>query len=251
MNCCSRVLNGVLVAGILSVLIAGTSQADSVCYSIHGQGIDAMGRLYYTPTTVSGFGGTVWQLTGIDGTFSDSVSGVSGTISGLVPGSTYTSIPSVGNHDSFASTGSPFPPTSYDNLIYPNYDSPVDCLPYYHYQGGPMDMYGMLFNVSLNGGGTWMVNLWSNGDLNDPANVLGLDYGIAVGPLGTDGSNNPEFHIQRYIGDGNAYETNPAGYSGSDIGFTLAPEPSSFVLVGIGAVLTGVATRRRKKQPAA
>ena len=45
MNCCSRVLNGVLVAGILSVLIAGTSQADSVCYSIHGQGIDAMGRL--------------------------------------------------------------------------------------------------------------------------------------------------------------------------------------------------------------
>lgn len=247
---CRRMVLGLVVAAIWALGPASLSQAGTVCFSIHGQGIHAHGNFHFTPTTVSGFGGSIWQLTGIDGTFSDSVAGISGTISGLVPGSTYTTIPSVGNHDSFPATGKPFPPASYDNLLFPNYDSPVDCLPYYDYKGGPMDMYGVLFQVALNGGGTWLVNLWSNGDLNDPSNPLGLDYGLGDGPLGTDGLGNPEWHVQRYLGDGNDYQTNPAGYAGSGIAFQLAPEPSSFVLIGLGAVALAVANRRRQPRQA-
>jgi len=250
MSMCSRIVLGLSLAVSWALGSASLSQAGSVCFSIHGQGIDCHGTFYYTPTTVGGFGGTIWQLTSMDGTFVDSVSGVSGTISGLVPGSTYTTIPSVANHDSFPASGKPYPPASYDNLLFPNYDSPVDCLPYYDYKGGPMDMYGVLFEVALNGGGTWMVNLWCNGDLNDPSNPLGLDYGLAVGPLGTDGSGNPEFQVQRYLGDGNDYQTNPAGYSGSGISFQMVPEPSSFVLIGLGAVALGVSNRRRQARQA-
>lgn len=243
----SRCVLAVVLAGLFTLGTSADSQAGSVCFSIHGQGLDIHGNLYYTPTTVSGFSGRIWQLTGIDGTFADSVSGVSGVISGLVPGSTYTTIPSVTNHDDFASTGTPFPPTSYDNLMFPDGNSPVDCLPYYDYKGGPFDMYGLLFNVALNGGGTWMVNFWSNGDLNHPSNPLGLDFGAAVGPLGTDGSGNPEFHVSRYLGNGNEYQIDPTSYNGSGVSLQICPEPSAMVLLALGSLFAGVPAIRRRR----
>ncbi len=244
-------LFGALVAGWLTAISPQVATAGTVDFSLSGQGITAAGRFHFTEKTVTGYDGPIWQLTGIDGTFADTVSGVSGTISGLVPGSDYTSLPSRQNHDSFPATGKPYPPASYDNILFPLGDSPVDCLPFYVYTGGSIDMYGILFQVALDGGGTWLVNVWSNGDLNNSANPLGVDFGVAVGPLGVDGSGNPEWHVSRYLGDGNDYQTDPTAYQGSGISFAYTPEPSSYVLATTSMAILGLMSRRRRARQAA
>jgi hypothetical protein len=221
-------------------------------YSLSGQGITASGRMALDEKFLPGYSGPVWQILEIDGTFADSVSGVSGIVTDLIAGSDYTNLPSRTNHDSFPATGKPYPPASYDNLLYPRGDSPVDCLPYYNYTGGPIDMYGILFKVSLTGGQTWLVNVWSNGDLNDPANPLGVDFGTAVGPLGVDGLGQPEWHVSRYLGDGNDYQTDPTKYQGSGITFSYStPEPSSCILAASGIAILGLRSLRRRARQAA
>jgi len=235
-----------LCAG-LGLLTSGQLAAAGTCsFSLSGQGITASGRFHFVEKTVTGYDGPIWQLSGIDGTFADSVSQVSGVISGLVPGSDYTALPSRTNHDSFPASGKPYPPASYDNILFPRGDSPVDCLPFYVYTGGPIDMYGILFSVDVGNGQTWLVNVWSNGDLNDPQNPLGVDFGVGVGPLGVDGSGNPEWQVARYLGDGNDYQTNPTSYQGSGISFSYTPEPSTWLLAGTSVLMFGLTARRRR-----
>ncbi|MFM8583340.1 MAG: hypothetical protein ACKOFW_17865 [Planctomycetaceae bacterium] len=244
-------LLGSVVAALLVAISPQVAPAGTVDFSLAGQGITAAGRFHFISKTVTGYDGPIWQLSGIDGTFSDTVSGVAGVISGLVPGSNYTNLPSRTNHDSFPATGKPFPPASYDNILFPRGDSPVDCFPFYDYTGGTIDMYGILFQVELAGGGTWLVNIWSNGNLNNAANPLGVDFGVAVGPLGVDGNGAPEWHVSRYLGDGNEYQTDPTAYNGSGISFTYTPEPSSYLLAASSVAILGLMSRRRRVRQSA
>ncbi len=229
-------------------------------FSISGQGITASGLLTYQPVSLTGFAGVAWRVTGVTGTFSDTVSGINGPFTSvLASGMDYTKAPSrqdlganppiVGNLGTV--TGStvqlsygPSTKSSFDNLVYPNGDSPTLCLPYYSYGGGRIDIFGLGLLVDTGGGTTALVNVWSNGNLNNPANPLGLDYGISVGPF--DASANPQYTRTRYIGDSNGYEVSPSSYAGSGVTFTVVPEPSEYAAVTTAGLLGFMVWRRRR-----
>jgi hypothetical protein len=229
-------------AAVLTAILTSqaAAQTGQIPFSISGQGITASGTLTYQPVTLSGFSGTAWQVTGVTGNFSDSVSTISGRFTSvLASGMDYTKAPSrqdpganppiVGNLGTI--TGSPVQlsygistKSSFDNLVYPNGDSPTLCLPYYSYGGGPIDIFGLGLLVDTGGGSTALVNVWSNGNLNHPSNPIGLDYGISVGPYDPSGS--PQYTRTRYIGDSNGYEGLPTSYVGSGLTVQVVPEPS-------------------------
>jgi hypothetical protein len=237
-------VKGVVAALALAATVSGVSaaKADDVQFNISGAGVTASGTLYGSYVTVFGFSDPLFEATGATGYFTDSTSGVHGTINGVYPGSAYTSVPSNGNHDSINAVGVPFPPASYDNIIYVKGNSPVVCDPtFYPYHGGFMDIYGVMLTVDT-GAGTGLVNVWSNGNLNDPSNPIGPDYGLSDGMLTMIGTT-PTFNVLNYIGNGNNY---PA-YSGSGLQFSAhTPEPSAAAVFTIG-LLTLPAIRLRKR----
>ena len=220
----------VAVFGIVSTMMIGQAHAGPVDlpFSISAPGVSATGSLSGNYVVLSGFGDTVFAVTGASGSYSDLTDGISGTITGVLPGLTFTSIPSNANHDSVNATGAAFSPASYDNIVYPNGDSPVVCDPvFYPYHGGQLDIYGLMLTLNLQGGGSGLVNVWSNGYLNDPSNPIGLDYGVSDGTLTYPGGA-PLFTGFAYLGNTNNY---PA-YTSAGVRFTTVPEPSALVMLG-------------------
>lgn len=246
MNNLAKKLCGVAFFGALSTMTIGQAHAlpGSMLFSISGPVVSANGTLTGNFVTLPGFADQVFIVTGAGGSYTDSGDGISGTITGILPSKAYTSIPSNGNHDSVDAVGTPFPPASYDNIIYPHGDSPVVCDPvFYPFHGGQLDIYGLMLTLNLTGGGTGLANIWSNGDLNDPSNPIGLDYGVSDGTL-TSPNGAPFFTALSYLGNTNSYPS----YSPSGIGFAAVPEPSALTVLGAGMGALSILKLRRKKQ---
>jgi hypothetical protein len=242
----ARRLGSAAFFGVVSAMILSQAHAQSVQlpFTLSGPGVSAAGTLSGSYETLSGFADTVFVVTGASGSYADSMDGIAGTITGVLPSKTYTSIPTNANHDSVDATGTPFPPASYDNILYPNGNSPVVCDPvFYPYHGGPLDIYGLMLTMDLQAGGSGLVNVWSNGDLNDPSNPIGLDFGVSDGTLSTvNGS--LLFTAENYLGNTNSYPT----YSPSGIRFAAVPEPSALIVLCTGMAALPLLHLRRKKQ---
>lgn len=246
MNHFAKRLFSTAVFGVVSAMSVGLAHAVPVIipFSISGGGVSATGTLSGEYVTLSGFSDSVFAVTGASGSYSDSTDGLAGTITGVLPGKTYTSIPSTTNHDSVDATGVPYPPSSYDNIIYPNGDSPVVCNPiFYPYFGGQLDIFGLMLTLDLQGGGNGLVNVWSNGNLNDSSNPIGLDYGISDGML-SEVNGSPFYTALAYLGNSNNYPD----YSPSGIVFSTVPEPSALMVLGAGLAALPLLRLRRKKQ---
>lgn len=248
----------------IALAVTGVALGDPLSFSISAPGgVVASGTFTYSVVNLASYGSVpgysgAWKIDGVTGTFSDPTLGISGTFAGVVPAAMdYTSIPRPAgyptpsdppNRGVIDGTGLTFGKISFDNIIYPAGNSPNTCPNYYSYGGGLLDLFGLLLNVN-DGADQYFVNIWSNGILNNPANPLGLDYGMAIGR--NVGGATP-FQTLSYVGDGNVYESTPASYTASGITFTVSPVPE-IDAAGLGSVLAlvigglGLLERRRLK----
>jgi hypothetical protein len=143
---------------VLTILaMASLASAGTVTYSFSftGGGVTSSGTL----TAVSAPDGTsgvstpgTYEITGITGTFADSNVGISGVITGLYLPVSYIT-PIVGSV-AFTTAG-----LSYDDLFFPDGNSPADC-PGYPFSGGDFDILGVAFNVA----GGYVGELFNDGD---------------------------------------------------------------------------------------
>jgi PEP-CTERM motif len=217
---------------VLAAAIAGApiAKADSFNFAFSGGGLSGSGTITLSSTPVPGVPGA-FQITSISGVFSDSIAGISNA---PITGIQTTSLPTGINPDGTfvppgtAADGFGF---SYDNLFYPDGNSPAVCPPPgpgdpeppYPFGGGWLDIYGVLFNIQ----GGYTVDLWSNGVVPG----FGLTYGV---------------------GDsikGNVLNTYGEPFSGTSVGFaaTPTPEPGTLLLLGTGMLgLAGAVTRKVK-----
>jgi hypothetical protein len=201
-----------LMAGMLCV--TSSARADDYNFSVSGSGITASGTFEVSNT--GPFGAST--VTGISGTITDSNDNFSGAITGLnsapapvTDGSdTYFSAPA------FTAAG-----FSYDNLFWPDGNSPAVCVDAPIFFGGDFDIYGLSFNVA----GGYSVDLWSNGP-----NLGGYQL--------NDSLNGTPFVAPSM--DGLAY--------GVDFAAAPTPEPSSLLLLGSG--MTGLFSLMRRKRTA-
>ena len=243
----------------MALTATGVAMAAPLTFSISGPGITASGTFTYSEINLASYGSVpgyagAWKIDGVTGTFADSTLGISGNFVGVMPASMdYTSIPrpagypastDLPNRGVIEGTNLTFNKISYDNIIYPGGDSPNTCPNYYSYGGGLLDLFGLLLNVDSSGG-PFFVNIWSNGNLNNSSNPLGLDYGIAIGK---DVGGNKPFESLRYLGDGNVYEGNPGSSTASGVTFSAVPEPSTDAMVIAGLAIAAFGAWRRSKR---
>jgi hypothetical protein len=211
-----------------TVAMAPAAKADSFNFSFSGGGLSATGVIDVS-SAVPGVAGA-YQVTGIHGTFSDANTGLTNaSITGLVS----TSLPSPINGDGTFLPPGTFALTqpagdeglSFDNLFYPNGDSPAICPPSpteagYPFHGGSLDIYGVLFTVD----GGYTVDMWSNGVL---PGTTAPDYGV-TDAIGTTRGNS------------------------ADVSFAASPvpEPGTLMLLGTGMLGFAGSMVRKFKQKA-
>ena len=204
-----------VIAFVATLAMSRAARADSYTFSVNGSGIQASGVIQVSNTGPLGAD----TVTGITGSFSDSNNGISGAITGLefAPPPTFnTSPPAAPN--TFGAPAVTDAGFSFDNLFWPDADSPAVCTDALAFYGGYFDVYGMAFDVA----GGYKADLWSDGalggyQLNDslkgvpftPNNMAGLAYAVNVSASPT-------------------------------------PEPGSMLLVGTGLSGMAVLCRRRK-----
>lgn len=213
----ARILLAV-VAFVAPLGMSRAARADSYNFSVNGSGIQASGVLQVSNTGPLG----AYTVTGISGLFSDYKNGILGSITGLefAPPPTFNlsppAAPNTFNAPAFTNAG-----FSYDNLFWPDANSPAVCKDALIFHGGVFDIYGMAFNIA----GGYTADLWSDGSLGGYQLNDSLK-GVAFSPNNLDGL---------------AYAVN--------VSTSPTPEPESLFLVGTG--LSGLAAlwRRRKAAP--
>jgi hypothetical protein len=206
-----------VVALVATTGMSRAAGAESYNFSVTGTNIQASGVLQVSNTGPLG----AYTVTGITGSFSDSLNGISGAITGLE-----SAPPPVFNLSPPAAPNTFGPPAvtdagfSYDNLFWADADSPAVCTDALVFFGGYFDVYGMAFDVA----GGYTADLWSDGNLggyqlNDSIN------GVPFTPNNMDGL---------------AYAV--------DVSASPTPEPESLFLVGTG--LSGMAALWRRRRSA-
>lgn len=205
---------------LLAASLTRDANAATVALNFAGSGINASLQLTYGPATDQKYPEAL-QVTGISGTFSDTNNGlnlINAVVGPLQPVKQDTPEPTnllaPKNFSRFAvATG--LDPVSngfltYDNLFWPGGSPPTASD--YPLHGGVLDIYGLMFEI----GGGRVVNLWSNGD--PIGSGVGPIYGVAVATSAS---------ALDYVGE-----------------VTLAPEPSTFAVLG-GALAMLVIRRRQ------
>jgi hypothetical protein len=208
-------------AGLLALALAATTtpsaMADAYNFSFSGSGLSGSGTLSLSPTSTPGTD----TVTGISGYFMDSNPGASfsGAITGLELAPPPATPPPF-NAPAFTNAG-----FSYDNLFYPNGQSPLVCIDY-PFGGGVFDSYGVVFDIA----GGYTAELWSDG----------------VFP----GDPNPVYAAGDSF-NGTQLEPNVMGAGVPiSVNITPTPEPSSLALLGTGALgLFGLWKRVRPVAP--
>lgn len=195
--------------------LAPVTLADQVAFSFQGGGISTSGTFTVAGTSTPGYD----AITGITGTFTDTTDGISGAITGLYTPISYLAPPA----------GEPVATPSgisYDDTFYPAANSPNNCSDYPFY-GGFFDVYGVAFNIA----GGYVGALWSDGNIPG----VGLTYAA--------GDANATTLLNLPNPDG-ANQSEPVGVAGS---LSVAPEPGTSLMLGMGLLSLVVVLRRRSK----